>query len=108
MGDEVLKPFNQDVIQPRALLRVLLIQVWRDPLNLPTLLLSLGPGELVPWIGHFKIMEELGDEVLKPFNQDAIQPRALLRVLLIQVWRDPLRRLGEQWEFGSGQDYKHS
>ena len=44
--------------QPRArgLLAVLAQATLRDPLNIPKLVLALGPAELASWLGHFGAM----------------------------------------------------
>ena len=39
---------------------------------------------------NFAIMDDLGPRVLKPFNQDVVQPRGLLAVLAQATLRDPL------------------
>jgi len=104
LGPEVLKPFNQDVVQPRALGRVLVEATIRDPLNIPVLCWHIGPELLVDWMGHMVAMlwfdfayHSLGGSVQNLatwFEQHGNQKQAFR-----------LRRLVEQWEFGSGQDY---
>ena len=56
LGDDVLRPFNQDVVQPRALLKVLGLATLRDPLNILPLCYWIGPSELIEWLGHFGMM----------------------------------------------------
>uniref|UniRef100_A0A7S2PJ42 Squalene monooxygenase n=1 Tax=Zooxanthella nutricula TaxID=1333877 RepID=A0A7S2PJ42_9DINO len=105
LGPEVLKPFNQDVVQPRPLSRVLVEAVKRDPLNTPLLVYHIGPLLLADWLSHFSAMLafDLAHHALGPAVraaaaslEEAGDGRAAFR----------LRRLAEQWEFGSGQDYK--
>ena len=101
---QVLKPFNQDVVQPRGLLAVLAQATLRDPLNIPLLVLALGPVELASWLGHFAAMlafdaahHALGPRARRFADELAAQGDAK------RAFR--LRRLAEQWEYGSGQDY---
>jgi 2-polyprenyl-6-methoxyphenol hydroxylase-like FAD-dependent oxidoreductase len=101
LGDDVLRPFNQDVVQPRALLKVLGLATLRDPLNILPLCYWIGPQELVEWLGHFGMMllydgahHVLGDRV-----------RAYSHRLPDQKQGFALRRLADAWEYGSGMDY---
>ena len=101
LGDDVLRPFNQDVVQPRALLQVLGLATVRDPLNIPILCYWIGPRELVEWLGHFAMMllydgahHIMGDRV-----------RAYSHRLPDQKQGFALRRLADAWEYGSGMDY---
>ena len=102
LGDGVLRPFNQDVVQPRALLRVLGLATVRDPLNIPQLLRWIGPAELAEWLGHFGLM----------LAYDALHGAGVGQAVRAYAPRLPdkrhgfaLRRLAEAWEYGSGQDY---
>ncbi|KAJ8600452.1 hypothetical protein CTAYLR_001438 [Chrysophaeum taylorii] len=56
LGNDVLRPFNQDVVQPRGLLKVLALATLRDPINIPNLLYYIGPRELADWLRHFLAM----------------------------------------------------
>jgi len=104
LGPEVLKPFNQDVVQPRQLARVLFEAVRRDPLNTPQLVYHIGPQMLADWLGHMGAMfafdaahHVLGGSLREQAAglEEAGDHKAAFR----------LRRLAEQWEYGSGQDY---
>ena len=101
LGDDVLRPFNQDVVQPRALLKVLGLATLRDPLNILPLCYWIGPSELIEWLGHFAMMllydgahHVLGKRV-----------RAYSHRLPDQKQGFALRRLADAWEYGSGMDY---
>merc|ERR1719258_988692 len=101
LGDDVLRPFNQDVVQPRALLKVLGLATLRDPLNILPLCYWIGPSELIEWLGHFGMMllydgahHVLGKRV-----------RAYSQRLPDQRQGFALRRLAGAWEYGSGMDY---
>mmetsp|Transcript_67224 Transcript_67224/g.217237 ORF Transcript_67224/g.217237 Transcript_67224/m.217237 type:complete len:711 (+) Transcript_67224:196-2328(+) len=105
LGPEVLKPFNQDIVQPRQLARVLLEAVRRDPLNIPLLVYHIGPELLVDWLGHMFAMFafDMAHHVLGKIVRDIA---AALTDSGQHESAFRLRRLAEQWEFGSGQDYK--
>jgi len=103
LGDDVLRPFNQDVVQPRALLRVLALATARDPLNIPALLFYIGPKELAEWLGHFGAM------LVYDLLHHALGAP-------VRAWADRLpdarnayrlRRLADAWEYGAGMDYGH-
>ncbi len=49
LGDPVLKPFLQDVIQLRPLLQTMTGQMLSDPLTVPELIMHVGPGALFVW-----------------------------------------------------------
>jgi hypothetical protein len=53
LGDSVLRPFLQDVVQFRGLALTLLEATWRDPLFVPQIFKHVGPVALVDWLGHF-------------------------------------------------------
>jgi hypothetical protein len=102
LGDPVLKPFLQDVIQLGPLTRTLVRQMARDPLFIPEILTTVGPGPMADWMLHYlglaaftalaKLSEqwELGERV------DKLPPKT----------RFLLRRAIESWEYGAGMDYK--
>ena len=101
LGDDVLRPFNQDVVQPRALLQVLGLATVRDPLNIPILCYWIGPRELVEWLGHFGMM--LVYDAAHHIMGDRV--RAYSHRLPDQKQGFALRRLADAWEYGSGMDY---
>ncbi|KAH8064687.1 hypothetical protein JL722_1566 [Aureococcus anophagefferens] len=103
LGDDVLRPFNQDVVQPRALLRVLALATAREPLNIPALLFYIGPKELAEWLGHFGAM------LVYDLLHHALGAP-------VRAWADRLpdarnayrlRRLADAWEYGAGMDCGH-
>jgi hypothetical protein len=103
LGDDVLRPFNQDVVQPRALLRVLLLATVRDPLNIPVLLFYIGPKELAEWLGHFGAM--LVYDLLHHALGGPVRGYADRLPDARNAYR--LRRLADAWEYGAGMDYGH-
>eukprot|EP00931_Biecheleriopsis_adriatica_P024467 TRINITY_DN15238_c0_g1_i1.p1 TRINITY_DN15238_c0_g1~~TRINITY_DN15238_c0_g1_i1.p1 ORF type:complete len:718 (-),score=152.99 TRINITY_DN15238_c0_g1_i1:133-2259(-) len=104
-GPEILKPFNQDVVQPRALGRVLLEATRRDPWNIPQLCYYIGPQLLLEWLGHMTAMFAFD------FAHNFLSEPLLAYAAQLEKGGDRksafrLKRLAEQWEFGSGQDYE--
>ena len=106
LGDDVMRPFNQDVTQPIGLAKVLALATLRDPLNIPQLLFYIGPFELADWLRHFAAMfaydiahRLLGPGLISLADGDLgdNQPKLAFR----------LRRLADAWEYGSGNDYAH-
>lgn len=103
LGDPVMKPFLQDVIQFGPLMVTLAQQVVGDPTMVPRLLAHVGPEAMLDWMGHAGALgmytafdASVGPLVNKMANSDELAPRA----------RFQLRRLAEAWRYGSGQDYK--
>ncbi|KAH8049437.1 hypothetical protein JL722_11969 [Aureococcus anophagefferens] len=101
LGDDVLRPFNQDVVQPRALLRVLALATARDPLNIPALLFYIGPKSCG------------GSATSGPCSSTTLHHALGAPV---RAWADRLpdarnayrlRRLADAWEYGAGMDYGH-
>jgi len=52
LGDPVMKPFLQDVIQFGPLLRTMGAQMLHDPASVPQLLAHVGPAALADWVLH--------------------------------------------------------
>lgn len=107
LGDDVLRPFNQDVVRPGGLTQVLGTVVSRDPFNIPQLAYHLGPSQLVDWIGHYGNMwlyAGLHHNASGPLREVANQLEGLGEKR--RAFR--LRRLADAWEFGSGEDYQFS
>ncbi|GMH71421.1 hypothetical protein TrST_g6007 [Triparma strigata] len=91
----VWKSFNQDVVKPGPLLKVITMATIIDPLNIPTLLKVVGPKELTEWMGHVFMMalyNWLDASLVSPPDKGGIEG-----------WRS--RRQRELWKYGSGRDY---
>jgi lycopene cyclase CruP len=103
LGDPVMKPFLQDVIQFGPLLQTMGAQMVRDPLSIPGLIMHVGPGPLADWVSH---VAALG--AFTALDGVAGPPLAALRrsAALSPQQRYRLARLLEAWQFGSGKDYK--
>ena len=135
LGDDVLRPFNQDVTQPMGLLKVLGLATIRDPANIPNLIRYVGIFELADWLRHFfnmfaydtahklfgQRLRDKADDLFATFedadfhnNNNNKKPRSpdeekevlLLRQDTLKL-AFKLRRLADAWEYGSGNDYGH-
>jgi len=100
LGDGVLRPFNQDVVQPRGLLAVLALATVRDPLNIPVLLFYIGPRELADWLAHVAAML-----VYDALHNFAGPPARAASRALPGRRGFALRRAADAWEYGAGMDY---
>eukprot|EP00775_Hariotina_reticulata_P005255 gene5255-5490_t len=102
MGDPVLKPFLQDVIQFQPLLRTMAAQMVADPAFVPQLVRHVGPAALADWMLH---VGALG--AYTALDRAAAPPLALLArsKALPQQQAFRLRRLLDSWKWGSGSDY---
>lgn len=105
MGDRVLKPFLQDVIQVDPLMETLLGQMKSDPFFVPQIIMRVGPAALAEWMVHFVAMaaytlaytvaERLGVDKRGEMHQRG----KLTKGQYIS------RRAIERWQYGSGMDY---
>ncbi len=98
LGDRVLKPFLQDVVQFEALTRTLLSVAAADPRLVAGLVTQVGPQALWEWTGHYL---NLGSYAL--FDKLAPVLRPLVARAGAARYRGE-RRL-ESWQYGSGGDY---
>ncbi len=97
LGEPVLKPFLQDVVQFGPLLQTLTLTGLKHPGMVAQLLPELGPA-LPAWLGHYGA---LGLYDLLGRGAEAIAPWA-------QNWPDPARdrwhRWRNTWVYGAGRD----
>lgn len=99
LGDPVLRPFLQDVVQFGALYQTLLQVSLQAPAMVPKILQQVGPGALVDWMRHFAALG--GYSALHQATP------------LIQSWSERLpqaqrhrwQRRIEAWTYGSGADF---
>lgn len=102
LGEPVLKPFLQDVVQFVPLSQALLRVSVRHPQLIPKILAQLGPVALAQWLPHYLnlgLYNEL--DRLQPLIRSgckALSPRQQYR------WH---RRL-DQWAYGAGHDHRSS
>jgi len=101
LGNPVLKPFLQDVVQWGPLAQTMLGMMLNNPKLLPDILLSVGPGPLVDWMGHFGALAAY--EVLHRNSESIDDFRRMFPMDDKQryLWRRKL----EAWKYGSGNDY---
>eukprot|EP00904_Undaria_pinnatifida_P002243 jgi/Undpi1/12019/HiC_scaffold_4.g01718.m1 len=102
LGNPVLKPFLQDVVQFGPLLRVLAGVTVDAPLSIPPLVLHVGILPLVDWIGHFfgmgfysTMYRVVGPQLRKKLPSMSKEKRYRTSRLL------------DAWEYGSGSDYRY-
>jgi lycopene cyclase CruP len=101
LGDPVLRPFLQDIVQFPALAQTMLAMAVADPVLVAKIVQQVGLGSLVDWVGHFA---NLGGYSL--LNQLAPQLPQWIpgqNSNMQQQYHWACRR--KAWHFGSGGDY---
>ncbi len=98
LGDPVLKPFLQDVVQFPALLQTMLRVSVAQPALVARVIPQVGLPLLVEWLFHFLTLAAYSG--LYPVGQ-FLQPR--LNLSAAQRYR--FDRWLAAWQYGSGQDY---
>jgi lycopene cyclase CruP len=99
LGDPVLRPFLQDVVQFGALYRTLIQVSLQAPSLVPKILQQVGPGALVDWMGHFAALGSYSTlHQIAPFLQTWSEG-------LPETQRNRWRRRMEAWTYGSGADF---
>ncbi|XP_075479805.1 uncharacterized protein LOC142520631 isoform X3 [Primulina tabacum] len=103
LGDPVLRPFLQDVIQFGPLVKTLGLVMLTRPLIIPSIFKKVGILVLFDWSGHFVMLG------LYTFLSSFIDPllRHLLDSFPVKTKYEWKQRL-EAWKYGSGLDYKWS
>jgi lycopene cyclase CruP len=99
LGDPVLRPFLQDVVQFGPLYQTLLQVSLQAPGIIPKILQQVGPRALADWMGHFAALGTYS--VLN-------QAKPLIRAWsegLPEGQRERWRRRMEAWAYGSGADF---
>jgi lycopene cyclase CruP len=97
LGDPVLRPFLQDIVQFPALSQTMLAMAVADPILVAKIVQQVGLGTLIDWAGHFanlggySLLNQL--EKWIPGQNNSIQDQ----------YRWVCRR--NAWRFGSGGDY---
>eukprot|EP00240_Pyramimonas_obovata_P000965 CAMPEP_0118945190 /NCGR_PEP_ID=MMETSP1169-20130426/41778_1 /TAXON_ID=36882 /ORGANISM="Pyramimonas obovata, Strain CCMP722" /LENGTH=546 /DNA_ID=CAMNT_0006890847 /DNA_START=369 /DNA_END=2009 /DNA_ORIENTATION=+ len=102
LGDPVLKPFLQDVVQWGPLAQTMAGMMVTNPTLLPGILASVGVNPLVDWLGHFSALGAY--DVLYRLSDPLTTAREALPMDSKQ--RFAWNRQVEAWEYGSGNDYK--
>lgn len=100
LGDDVLRPFLQDVVQFPALARTMLRTSVRHPALVASILPQVGVGSVANWMRHFislggySVLHAMQDTVDMKKTSDKKQYYA-------DRWKEALK-------YGSGQDYERS
>lgn len=101
LGDPVLRPFLQDVIQFGPLVKTLGLVMISKPLIIPSIFKQVGVPVLIDWSGHFfmlgyyTILSTIIDPTMRPLIQR-------FPAKMKYEWN---RRL-DAWKYGAGLDYK--
>ncbi|KAM7498339.1 hypothetical protein LguiA_022753 [Lonicera macranthoides] len=103
LGDPVLRPFLQDVIQFGPLVKTLGLVMLTKPQMLPSIFKQVGVPVLIDWSGHFAMLGSY--TFLSTFVDPLIRP--WINGLLAEMKYKWNRRL-EAWKYGAGLDYKFS
>ena len=99
LGDSVLKPFLQDVVQFGPLAKTLLVTSVKHPFLVAKIIPQVGVPTLVSWVGHY--LSLAGYRVLEPLAR-ALEPLARR---LPPAQRYYSHRWIETLTYGSGKDY---
>ncbi|KAF0899097.1 hypothetical protein E2562_013336 [Oryza meyeriana var. granulata] len=101
LGDSVLRPFLQDVIQFEPLVKTLGLVMITRPQILPSIFKQAGLGVILHWSGHFVMLgyytflSTFMDPVLRPWVE-SLPPKNKYQ------WK----RYLEAWKYGAGLDYR--
>ncbi|KAJ9537623.1 hypothetical protein OSB04_030356, partial [Centaurea solstitialis] len=101
LGDPVLRPFLQDVIQFGPLVKTLGLVMLTNPQILPSIFKQVGFPVLIDWLGHFSLLGSY--TFLSIFIDPLIRP--MIDTFPTET-RYKWRRQLEAWKYGSGLDYK--
>ena len=104
LGDVVMKPFLQDVLQFMPLLRTLALAGAQDILTPLKIIPHVGLRAMGDFFKHFFNMG-LYTLLYKLRSRDMLIKAAAIQATdAVEAWR--LRRLVDAWKFGSGLDYE--
>ncbi|KAI3803567.1 hypothetical protein L1987_31723 [Smallanthus sonchifolius] len=101
LGDPVLRPFLQDVIQFGPLVKTLGLVMLTKPQILPSIFKQVGFPVLIDWLGHFSLLGSY--TFLSMYIDPLIRP--LIDALSTENKYKWKRQL-EAWKYGAGLDYK--
>ncbi|XP_004230408.1 uncharacterized protein [Solanum lycopersicum] len=103
LGDPVLRPFLQDVIQFGPLVKTLGLITLTRPQIIPSIFKQVGIPVLLEWFGHFIMLGYY--TFLSTFLDPTIRP--LIESFPAKMRYEWKRGL-EAWQYGAGLDYKQS
>jgi lycopene cyclase CruP len=103
LGEPVLKPFLQDVVQFSGLSQAMLSMYFKDPLLVAKIITQVGIGELLSWSKHFLSLGgySLLDRLTPPGDR-AINLTKNLSVQQQYYWQQKIAA----WHYGSGGDFE--
>ncbi|KAL8189197.1 hypothetical protein R6Q57_028763 [Mikania cordata] len=101
LGDPVLRPFLQDVIQFGPLVKTLGLVMLTKPQILPSIFKQVGLPVLINWLGHFL---QLGSYTFLSIYIDPLM-RPLIDTFSTEKKYKWKRQL-DAWKYGAGLDYK--
>jgi hypothetical protein len=133
LGDEVMRPFLQDVVKFGSLGKTLVTMTTREPMFVPQILIQAGPGPILDWLRHFialgayDVAAGMSESPVAAPLCKALMGTAPSRELIEKArngeaagaeadfaWdfavldkrqKFMLRRKVEAWKWGSGRDY---
>jgi len=107
LGEDVLRPFLQDVVTFKGLGKTLISMTLTKPLFVPNILLQAGPGPIADWFKHFAMLgvyDSLSTLALKAL--DATAPTEVGAFgFLSPRQKFMLRRKCEAIVYGAGRDH---
>ena len=101
LGDDVLRPFLQDIVTFKGLGRTLVSMAFTAPLFIPSILIQAGPGPLFDWFKHFFALGAY-DVLSSPAK--SIMPHVAQFGALSPRSRFIIRRNLEAVVYGAGRD----
>ncbi len=101
LGNSVMRPFLQDVVQFGSLARTMGSMMVTRPLSVPEILMHVGPGPVADWVVHFVALG-----VYAALDTAAAPPLRALAGRLSPKQRYALHRVLDAWRYGAGHDYK--
>ncbi|XP_058081342.1 uncharacterized protein LOC131229406 isoform X5 [Magnolia sinica] len=101
LGDQVLRPFLQDVIQFGPLVKTLGLVMLTRPQILPSIFRQVGIAVILDWSVHFIMLGHY--TFLSTFVEPIIRPWI---TILPNKMKYEWRRHVEAWKYGAGLDYK--
>lgn len=102
LGNSVLRPFLQDVVQFGPLARTMGSMMVARPGSVPEILAHVGPGPIAEWVVHFAALAAYA--VLDSTAAPALHALAEGPTLTPQQ-RYAVRRTLDAWKYGAGRDY---
>ncbi|XP_076928276.1 uncharacterized protein LOC143594970 [Bidens hawaiensis] len=101
LGDPVLRPFLQDVIQFGPLVKTLGLVMLTKPQILPSIFKQVGLPVLIDWLGHFTL---LGSYTFLSIYVDPLIRPSIDTYSTEEKYK--WKRKLEAWKYGAGLDYK--